>query len=210
MILYCVRHGESVYNAEGRIQGQTDVALSPLGQLQSMAVAEALAAIPIQCVFSSPLRRAAETARPVADRFALDIRLDDRLREIHAGIFQGLRWAEIEQSHPVEARQWLDQVPDFVIPGGESRRSLMVRGRAAFEHIREHPFCHVAVVAHGGILAAALKSLLQIPAELNPFSLANGSITVVRWDSKIKLISFNDTWHLRDLNHGRAGPTGGL
>lgn len=210
MILYCVRHGESVYNAEGRIQGQTDIPLSELGQRQGLAVADALAALPIQAIYASPLVRALETARPVALRLGLQIETDDRLREIHAGIFQGLRWDEIEASHPAEARHWLEQTPDFVIPGGESRRALMVRGQAVFESIRERGHEHVAVIAHGGILSAALKALLGIPAELNPFSLVNGSISRLRWDTKLKLLTLNETCHLQAVNNGRAGSGGDL
>jgi broad specificity phosphatase PhoE len=210
MILYCIRHGESVYNAQGRIQGQTDIELSALGRLQSLAVADLLAGLPIEAIYSSPLRRALDTARPLADRFGLRIRTDDRLREIHAGIFQGLRWAEIEESHPEEARQWIDQVPDFVIPGGESRRALMARGLAVFQGIREQPYEHVAIVAHGGILSAAFKALLQIPAELNPFSLANGSVSTIRWEKRIKLMTLNETCHLRDENNGSAAATDDL
>jgi probable phosphoglycerate mutase len=210
MFLYCVRHGESIYNAQRRIQGQTDVPLSPLGQRQSLALADALARYPIQAVYSSPLCRALETARPIAARLGLKVRTDPRLREIHAGLFQGLRWDDIETLHPAEARQWIDQVPDFVIPGGESRRTLMARGLEVFRDIRQQPFEQVAVVAHGGILAAALKALLQIPAELNPFSLANGSISILRWDTRLKLMTLNETCHLRELKDGEDGSMGDL
>src|SRR5688572_13452490 len=136
MILYCVRHGESAFNAEGRIQGQTNVPLSELGRRQSQAVAAALGRLPIEAVFSSPLERALETARPVAEALGLTVRIDERLMEINAGIFQGKVWNEIQAAHPREAQRWLAHDPDFVIPGGESRRSLMTRGRAALEAIR--------------------------------------------------------------------------
>ena len=66
MIFYLIRHGESLYNAEGRIQGQSDVALSPLGLLQAQAIAEALADETIDAIFASPLRRAWQTAEPIA------------------------------------------------------------------------------------------------------------------------------------------------
>lgn len=210
MIFYCVRHGESVYNAEGRIQGQIDIELSERGRLQCGALADAFATLPIQAVWASPLRRAFDTARAIAERLGLPVQTDDRLREIHAGIFQGLKWSEIEASHPAEARQWIDQAPDFVIPGGESRRALMIRGREAFEHLREQPYEHVAVIAHGGILSAAFKSLFGVPAELNPFELVNCGISRVRWDHKLKLMTLNETWHLREVNGGRDGSTGDL
>jgi broad specificity phosphatase PhoE len=131
MILYLVRHGESLFNAERRIQGQSDVELSPLGHRQTDAVAAELANLPINAIFASPLRRAMETAEPIAARLKLPIQTDNRLKEINAGMFQGLHWDEIEHLHPAEAVHWKAQQPDFVIPGGESRRQLMSRARAA-------------------------------------------------------------------------------
>jgi broad specificity phosphatase PhoE len=164
---------------------------------QAEAIADALADEAIDAVFASPLRRAIETAEPIAARLGLEIRCDDRLKEIHAGIFQGLLWEEVESKYPDAARPWREQQPDFVIPGGESRRALMERGRSIFESIRETPIRRVVVVSHGGILAAALKAVLRIPAEINPFSLYNASISVLAWNERIKLLSLNQLDHLR-------------
>jgi broad specificity phosphatase PhoE len=210
MIFYLIRHGESLYNAEGRIQGQSDVALSPLGLRQAQAIADALADEAIDALFASPLRRAMATAAPIAARLGLSIHCDDRLKEIHAGIFQGLLWEEIESKFPDAARPWREQQPDFVIPGGESRRDLMERGRAVFELIRESAFRRVAVVSHGGILAAALKALLRIPAEINPFSLYNASISVLAWNDRIKLLSLNQLEHLRAAGLALEDMTGSV
>ena len=88
------------------------------------------------------------------------------------------------------------------IPGGESRRALMIRGLAALESIREGAFHRVAVISHGGILAGALKALLRIPAELNPFSLYNASISRLAWNDRIKLITLNELDHLRSAGLG--------
>lgn len=210
MILYCVRHGESVYNAEHRIQGQIDIPLSSRGQLQSAALAVLLAQYPIDAIFASPLQRAMQTALPIADRLGLEIRTDARLMEIHAGIFQGLQWDEIEASHPADAARWIAQEPDFVIPEGESRRALMQRGREVFESIRATGFGHVLVVAHGGVLTAALKSLLDIPAERRPFSLYNAALTRANWQKEFLLLSLNETHHLREINDARAEQGGDL
>jgi 2,3-bisphosphoglycerate-dependent phosphoglycerate mutase len=210
MIFYLIRHGESLYNAEGRIQGQSDVELSQLGIRQAEAIADALADEAIDAVFASPLRRAMQTSEPIARRLRLTIQQDDRLKEIHAGIFQGLLWAEIEAKFPDAARPWREQLPDFTIPGGESRRALMVRGRAVFDSIRESPFRRVAVVAHGGILAAALKAMLGIPAERNPFSFYNASISKLAWADRIKLLTLNQLDHLRAAGLAREDATGSV
>src|SRR5215831_9704928 len=102
MILYLVRHGESLFNHERRIQGQSDVELSPLGHRQSAAVAATFKDVSIDAIYASPLRRALETAQPIATQLGLEIRRDDRLKEINAGMFQGLLWSEIEHLHPDE------------------------------------------------------------------------------------------------------------
>lgn len=210
MILYCVRHGESVYNAEERIQGQTDIALSERGRRQAAALAAALAELPLDAVFASPLARAAETARAIAVRHQLEVRFEDRLKEINAGIFQGLLWSEIEQRHPAEAVRWRAQEPDFIIPTGESRRQLMERGAEALRAIRETGLAQVAVVAHGGVLTAAFKALLEIPAQRKAFALFNASISVVQWQTEFRLHTLNQTEHLREVNAGRAGNSGDL
>jgi probable phosphoglycerate mutase len=210
MLFYLIRHGESLYNAEARIQGQSDIALSPRGLRQAEAIAARLADERIEAVFASPLCRALATAEPLGDRLGLPVQCDDQLKEIHAGIFQGLLWAEIEAKFPEAARPWREQHPDFVIPGGESRRALMVRGRAALESIRENRFRRVAVVSHGGILGAALKSILGIPAELNPFVLYNGSISRLVWDQRIKLVTLNELEHLRAAGLASEDWTGNL
>lgn len=197
MLLYLIRHGESLFNAERRIQGQSDVELSPLGHRQSDAVAAELANFPINAIYASPLRRAMETAQPIAKRLGLMIQTDDRLKEINAGMFQELKWDEIEHLHPAEAVHWKSQEPDFVIPGGESRRQLMARARTAFEAIRETGLPQVVIVSHGGTMAAALKSLLQVPAELNPFPFYNASISRLAWDKQLKVLTLNQLDHLR-------------
>jgi broad specificity phosphatase PhoE len=168
------------------------VPLSELGRQQSEALAAALVKLPIEAVYSSPLERAFETARPVAEALDLPVRTEPRLMEINAGIFQG------------------KDEPDFVIPGGESRRQLMERGMAALEAIRSTDFDEVVVVAHGGVLTAALKGLLGVPAERNPFNLFNASISHVRWDTQVRLITLNQVDHLPKLAGVHATRVGDL
>jgi broad specificity phosphatase PhoE len=210
VLLLLIRHGESVYNAEGRVQGQSDVELSPLGLRQAEAIAECLDGMGIDAVYSSPLRRAMQTAQPVAARLGLTVQSDDRLKELHAGVFQDLLWSEIEARYPDEFGLWRGEQPDVAIPEGESRRDLMVRGEAALRAIREGPHQKVAVIAHGGILAAALKAVLQIPAELNPFSLFNASISRLAWSKSPKLLTLNELDHLRAKGMEREDCTGAL
>jgi probable phosphoglycerate mutase len=202
MKLYCVRHGETDYNRAGRIQGQSESELSPLGRRQNEAVAAALAGRGCDAVFASPLSRARESALCIAERLNLEVRLDPRLMEINAGVFQGHAWAEIEAKFPEAAARWRSEDADYRIPGGESRRDVMERAAAAFRAIRESGYRSVVVVAHGGSLSAAFKALLEIPAHRNPFSLSNGSISTAVWESQFRLLALNETGHLDGLVGG--------
>ncbi len=206
MILYCVRHAESVYNSEGRIQGQADPPLSEYGEQQAQALGEAFRGAKVNAVFSSPLRRAYDTATPIAEAVGLPIQSDDRLKELNAGIFQGKQWDEIATTFPREAALWKSHDPDFRIPNGESRRELMQRGYAALQAIKAQDLPCVILVAHGGTLSAALKALLEIPAQRNPFQLFNGSISRLDWKDEVRLATLNQIEHLKQAGlMSRAG-----
>jgi broad specificity phosphatase PhoE len=198
MKLFCVRHGETLHNLAGRIQGQTDSELSDLGRRQCERVAEALSTQRFDAIIASPLKRALESARCVGERLGLEVQVDARLMEINAGIFQGLRWDEIDQRFPAEALRWRSQDPDYRIPSGESRRDTMQRVEQAFCAIRETGYRRVIVVGHGGSLSAAFKALLGIPPGRSPFVLANGSISTALWEKDFKLLALNETAHLGD------------
>jgi probable phosphoglycerate mutase len=174
-------------------------------------VGEFLADKALDAIVASPLARAMMTAQPLAAATGLEIRRDDRLMEIHAGVFQGLCWHEIDERFPDEMRRWRSHDPDFVLPGGESRRELMERGHAALEDIRRLDAKRVAVIAHGGVLTAGFKGLLGIPADRNPFALANCSISKLVWkDGRPQLRTLNETAHLGAVNGNHPDHQGDL
>jgi probable phosphoglycerate mutase len=211
---YLVRHGESVSNLEGRVQGQEDVELSPLGHRQAEAVAAwsrttlASGTASITEVWASPLRRARDTAARIATALGLPLSIDDRLRELHAGVFQGYLWADLEQQFPEAVARWRSGDVEYAIPGGESRAQLAARGRDVLESLAARAVAGMIIVAHGGILTAALGSLvgprhpLLAAAAERPFTrlpaLGNCSVTVVEWPGPT-LVSFNETGHLDGL-----------
>ena len=208
MILYCVRHGETTYNVQRRLQGHSQrSALSPLGRRQSEAVAAALADKPIEAIYASPLRRALETAVIVAQALRLEIRTDPRLREINVGVFQDQLRADLEKHQPEALARWLSGDPDYVIPGGESRRQLAARGREALEAIRRSGHRQVVVVSHGGLLVSTIKSLLGIPLADPPLALENCSITTLDWpdDGGVELAALDQVGHLAAVGHGGIG-----
>jgi len=214
MLQYLVRHGESVSNFEGRVQGQADVELSALGHAQARQVADwaqRLAAsrsagtTTITEIWSSPLRRARETADVIAAAIGLPVLIEEQLCELHAGIFQGHLWADLESAFPEEVARWRSGDPHYVIPGGESRAQLAARGSVVLETLAARQISGMIVVAHGGLLTAALGSMLGrehpllAAAAERPFTklpaLANCSVTELAWPGP-RLMAFNETGHL--------------
>ena len=213
MLQYLVRHGESVFNVEERVQGQADVDLSALGRRQAARVAawsrELVTSVsendPTWEIWSSPLRRARHTAEMIATAVGLPLRIEERLCELHAGIFQGHLWADLETQFPEAVAQWRSGDVDYQIPGGESRAQLAARGHEALQALAARNVSGMIVVAHGGVLTAALGSLLGrahpllASAAQRPFTklpaLANASLTLLEWPGP-RLISFNETAHL--------------
>jgi 2,3-bisphosphoglycerate-dependent phosphoglycerate mutase len=204
MLLYCIRHGERTYNAEGRVQGHLNIPLSPLGRRQAAAVAAACEHWAAEAIFCSPLQRARETAQPIAAALELPIAVAPDLIEIKVGVFQGHRRQDLDRLFPEEYARWRSGDPDYAAPGGESRRALMERGRAALQAIAQHDYQRVIVVSHGAILAAAFKALLEIPAQRHPFLLENASISRLELDDSVaRLHTLNEVGHLQGV--GLAG-----
>ena len=204
MLMYCIRHGESTYNALGRVQGHLNIPLSELGRRQAAALAEVCQGLGAEAIFCSPLQRTRETAEPIAAALALPIREEPRLIEIKVGIFQGQSRDELNRTCPEDYALWRSGDPDYVVPGGESRRALMQRGREVLESIAQYDYRRVIVVSHGAILAAAFKSLLDIPAQRHPFMLENASLSRLEIDGPItRLHTLNEVGHLKGV--GLAG-----
>ncbi len=159
-----VRHGETDWNREHRIQGWTDVPLNAKGHTQAARLADELASQPFTAIFSSTLARAHQTAQPVADRLQLPIQLDERLRERHLGALQGLTRQQISQHHP-ELNEALDEHrPNYQPPGGESIETFSGRVISALQAIAAaHPGGTVLLVAHGGVLDCALRWVRSEP-----------------------------------------------
>ncbi len=213
MIFYCVRHGESVYNHVGRIQGWLDIPLSPLGERQAAAAGRALAKHAIERVFASPLQRAFQTAEAVTTALSevaalrLSVEPRERLKEIQVGDFQGQLGREVAQKYPEIWSRWTSCDPDFALPGGETRRHLAERCVAELREIATLPHREVAIVSHGAILTVALKTLAGIPLDQPPYALQNGSITTMELfpDGRYRLIDRDNVEHLATVGTSGNG-----
>jgi len=201
MLLYLIRHGESTYNAIGRIQGRSDCPLSERGRRQGEAMARRLAEQPIDAVYATPLRRARQTAEPLAAALGLPIRYDPRLVEVDAGQFEEQLRVDVMRRFPDAIPRWRSGAMDFAFPGGESRQALIDRGREALLAVARAGHEHAAVVSHGGLLLAGMKSILGIASESPPLDMDNASVTrlFVDGDDRAELIEFNNVDHLADV-----------
>jgi broad specificity phosphatase PhoE len=159
------RHGETDWNLEGRFQGQLDPPLNETGRRQATALADALAGDGVAAVYSSDLRRAAETAAIVAARLSLPVTPDRRLREIDVGAWSGLTRAEVEERFPASYAHWLEG--ELAGHDGESREQLAARVHEAVISIAAaHPAESVLVVTHGGAVRALQRRALGEPLPL--------------------------------------------
>jgi broad specificity phosphatase PhoE len=148
--LILVRHGETDWNRENRFQGRADPPLNALGRTQSAELADALVGEAIARVYTSPLRRAAETAGIVADRLGLEVEPLEPLQEIDVGAWSGLTREEVAATFPAEYARWLERAPHG-FENGETYEQLAARVVPAIRDLAaRHPSETVLVVTHGG------------------------------------------------------------
>ncbi|NHZ87954.1 histidine phosphatase family protein [Massilia sp. CCM 8733] len=199
-----IRHGETAWNAERRLQGHIDIALNDEGLRQAAATAGALASERIDVIVSSDLQRAAATADAVARTRAMPVQRDPLLRERCFGGFEGLLYSEIEQRFPVEFAAWQAREIDAPMPSGarvaETFRQFYQRAVAAIVHWGDaHPGQTLALVAHGGVLECAYRAALGLSLETpRDFPVLNASINRFRVDGgKLSLVGWGEVGHLQ-------------
>ena len=148
-----MRHGETAWNAEHRVQGQLDVPLNAIGQAQAQAASKALAQEEFDAIYSSDLSRARQTAQPAASLLAREILLEKDLRERHYGIFERLTYAEVKVRYPDDYARFAAHDPEYAFRTGESLRDFNARSVAVISRIAaRHENRHVLVFTHGGVL----------------------------------------------------------
>lgn len=199
--IIAVRHGETAWNVDTRIQGHLDIPLNETGQWQAQQLAQALAGESIDAIYASDLQRAYATAQAVADATGAPITPETGLRERSFGHFQGRTFAEIEAELPEDARRWRKRDPDYVPEGGESLVMLRERiERTVFALAEKHPGEQVLMVAHGGVLDVlyrlATRQEIQAP---RTWQLSNAAINRLLWTPDgLTLVGWADTQHLDD------------
>ena len=199
--LIVLRHGETAWNVDTRIQGQLDIGLNATGVRQAQQLGEALADETVAAIYASDLARARDTALAVAGPLGMEVVAEPRLRERAFGQFEGRTFADIEANSPDEARRWRTRDPDFEPEGGESLIVFRRRVTAvASELAARHPGALVVLVAHGGVMdvlyRAATGQELQAP---RTWHLGNAAINRLLWTPQgLTLVGWGDTAHLMD------------
>ena len=182
--LYLIRHGQVEGHEEKRYNGQGNVALTPVGKIQSEKTCCALSDSPLQAVYSSDLYRCYHCARLIAKDHRIKLVRQPGLREVHMGHWEGRTWTDLQQSFPVSWTRRIQDLENYQIPGGESLKLAADRVRPVIRQILEnHVGAEVAIVAHGGINRIMLLDALGAPLN-QAFSIEQdyGCINVVDYD----------------------------
>jgi len=200
--LLVIRHGETAWNAEHRIQGHLDIPLSPTGIVQASRLADRLADESIAAVYSSELARAWLTAQPLAERSGLNVLPEPRLRERSFGVFEGFTLDEISSQHPERFRRWRERDPTWVIDGGESGQQLIDRVMGALHDIvSRHPGQTVALVTHGGVLDVVYRAARDLswdaPREHQMLNASINRLDAVAPPLALSLVDWSDVAHLQ-------------
>lgn len=198
------RHGETVFNVEGRWQGQSDSPLTERGLAQARQLAAALADEPLDAVYSSDLGRALNTAAELARPHKLPVRTDPRLREIDVGGWTGLNRAQIEAFDAHGLHTWATQPSTMRLPGGETLREAQQRALAFFDEcMPAHAGQAIALVTHGAIGQAILVAAMGLSvADLwLKERLDNCQISRLEWTAQdgLRLIELSDVRHLQEV-----------
>lgn len=193
-----VRHGLTDWNVEGRWQGYTDIPLNATGRAQARAAAQRIAKWPVEAIYTSDAKRAAETAEIIGRAMSMEPIRDKAWRERYLGELEGLTTKQIQEKYPhlVLSRAFIDA------PGGETYEQLRHRVLESWEELLEdHEGNTILIVSHGGTLRLIISHVLGLPDRFYaPFWFGNTGITkvVVHGDGRTQVTVLNDTSHLGD------------
>jgi probable phosphoglycerate mutase len=200
--LIAVRHGETAWNVEARLQGQLDIPLNARGQEQARRTAHWLAEDHPDVVVSSDLARAQATAQAIAAFNRIPLELDPGLRERSFGGFQGMTHTEVAEQWPALSARWKSRDPEFA-PGptgdGESLTVFYARCVETTLRIAErHAGKTVILVAHGGVLDCLYRAASRVPLDApRIWQLDNAAINrLLHTSSGLTMVGWNDTSHL--------------
>jgi len=198
--VFALRHGQTAWNAERRLQGHLDIALDATGRWQAVQLARALAGEGLAAVYSSDLQRARDTAQALAAATGLPLGIDAGLRERRFGFLEGHRHDEIEARFPVDALHWRQRSLDFAPGGGETLPAFDARCVQAVSRLAGlHPGQAIAVVAHGGVLDCLYRRATGIALDApRTWQLGNAAINRLLYTGEgFAMVGWDDHRHLQ-------------
>lgn len=199
--LLLVRHGETIWNRETRLQGgASDIDLNDLGKKQAEKVALALKGERLDAIASSTLKRALYTAQTIARYHNLAVETYPELKEIDAGSIDGLKGEEISRRHPEFFKQWATGMIER-IPGGESLREVQERAWSIVEKLRKRfPGGKVLIVSHTFVTSTIICRALGVDLRLSRrLTASNGGSSMLEFKSDYATLAyFNETCYLKD------------
>jgi phosphoserine phosphatase len=199
--IYLIRHAETIWNAERRMQGRLDAPLSPRGLQQLVALSDAMQRLPLAAVYASPLGRALRTAHPIAEPRGLSVQPIDGFSEIDQGEWENRLMDDIEARDGPLLRAWWDTPEAVRMPNGESLQDVQTRALHALNGIVGlHDRESVAVVAHGGVNKTLLLWALGAPlASYWRIRQDNACINHLEVNgTRARVLRLNDTAHISD------------
>jgi 2,3-bisphosphoglycerate-dependent phosphoglycerate mutase len=199
--IIAIRHGETTWNVDTRIQGHLDIPLSANGRWQAERLAEALRGEPIKAIYASDLTRAWETAQYVGQAQGLPVTKEIGLRERDFGDFEGKTFAEIEVLLPEQSMRWRKRDPEFYPTGGESLIALRTRVLEAATRLAAlHPGEQIALVGHGGVMDVLYRAATRLDIQApRTWELGNAAINRLLWTPEgFTLVGWADTSHLNE------------
>ena len=199
--IIAIRHGETSWNVDTRIQGHLDIPLSANGRWQAERLAQALGDEPLAAIYASDLTRAWETAEYVGRAQGIAVTKEIGLRERGFGDFEGKTFAEIELLLPEQSLRWRKRDPEFSPAGGESLTDLRSRVVSAAQRLAaRHPGEVIAMVGHGGVMDVLYRAATRLDIQApRTWALANAAINRLLWTPEgFSLVGWADTQHLDD------------
>lgn len=199
-VLYLIRHAETGYNRDGRVQGHTESNLSRLGVEQARRIGRRLDYVKFVAAYASPSKRTLHTARLALKEVTVEPR--EGLREIRLGEWEGQKADALRKRHPLEVERWFHSPSAVRIPGAETVGQFRRRVVGEMNRIRKsHPSGEVAVVTHAGVICAYLTSLLGMSLDdLWSFKIRNASVTRVLFpQGKARIDLLGDIHHLEGV-----------
>ena len=197
-----IRHGETDWNVEKRIQGHTDIPLNENGRAQAMAMAFNAAHQRFQAIYSSDLARAQETAWVLAQREGLEVKLLSQLRERHFGVFQGITAAQGAELHPAAYAYYVARDLEYDFETGESLRGFAERVSEGIDWLlRHHSGQTIAAVSHSGVLDVVYRRATGRPLHTpRDFRIPNCALNWFHFDGQgWHLEAWGDRHHLHDV-----------